>query len=158
MNMPATLRRDAENFAAFIVENYPDAKDWIDPVEKAAWYISHGFVAAVCDDKGEIVAYACRATCGPSRDRGAAVLFQRARNVICTWICGVDVSGDDRARLSLKDVCLSCAFRNAQRSRCSGISRSDLRIYDIQKFWKSFEKIKRVKRKKKEKQHELVEH
>ena len=42
--------------ADFIVNNYPDAKQWHDPVAKAAWYISHAFVAVVLGDEGEIVA------------------------------------------------------------------------------------------------------
>jgi hypothetical protein len=51
-----TLQQDAEKFAAFIVNNYKDAKDWVDPVRKAAWYIGHAFVASVIDEKGDIVA------------------------------------------------------------------------------------------------------
>src|SRR4029077_6702090 len=56
MILPTTLREDSEKMACFIVNNYPDAKEWHDPVAKAAWYISHAFVACVLGDEEEIVA------------------------------------------------------------------------------------------------------
>jgi hypothetical protein len=50
--MPTTLEKDAEKFAEFIIKNYPDAKEWQEPVAQAAWYINFGLIAAVLDDKG----------------------------------------------------------------------------------------------------------
>ena len=98
--MPTTLRQDAEKFAEFIVNNYPDAKEWHDPVAKAAWYISLAFVAVVLGDDGEIMALLAAR---PVERPGLGVLpyyFNEAGTCLHVdlWI---DISGDDRARLVL---------------------------------------------------------
>ena len=54
--MNAVLQKDAEKFADFIQEHYPDAQSWKDPIGYCAWYISHFFIAAVCCEYGHIVA------------------------------------------------------------------------------------------------------
>ena len=101
MKKPTTLQQDAEKFADFIVNNYPDAKEWHDPVAKAAWYISLAFVAVVLGDDGEIVAL-CAAR--PVDRPGIGVLpyyyNEHGRDMHVALWC--DVSGDDRARQVLK--------------------------------------------------------
>lgn len=153
--MPTTLREDAEKFAAFIVENYPDAKEWHDPVRQAAWYISYGFVAAVNNESNEIVALLAAR---PVERPGLGVLpFYFNEGGTCLHVdLWCDVSGDDRARLRLKE------FAQLRWPQCTTIAmfrhyEGNLRIYTLSKFWRSFEKIKRVKRKKKEQRHETVE-
>jgi hypothetical protein len=147
MKMPTTLQEDAEKFAAFIIENYPDAKQWIDPVEKAAWYISHCFAASVCCEAGHMVALLAAR---PVERPGLGVLpyyFNEGGQCLHVdlWI---DVSGDDRARLALK------AFALVRWPQCTTIAmfrhfEESIRVYDIECFWRSFEKIKKVKRKRK---------
>ena len=44
--MPTTLQRTPKSLRS-LSWRIPDAKEWNEPVKKAAWYISHGFVAAV---------------------------------------------------------------------------------------------------------------
>ena len=156
MKTETTLQEDAEKFAAFILANYPDAKEWIDPVAKAAWYISHLFVAVVCDDEGAVVALLAAR---PVERPGIGVLpYYFNENGTCLHVdLWVDVSGDDRARMALK------AFTLIRFPKCKTIAmfrhfEESIRVYSLNKFWKSFEKIKKVKRKKKEKQHEVVEH
>jgi hypothetical protein len=147
MNMPTTLRQDAEKFADFILKNYPDAKQWEEPVGQAAWYISYGFVASVLDDNGEIVALLAAR---PVERPGLGVLpyyfNERGTNLhVDMWI---DTSGDDRARQVLK------SFAQLRWPQCKTIAmfrhyETNLRCYKLSKFWKSFELIKRVKRKRK---------
>jgi hypothetical protein len=150
--MPTTLREDAEKFAQFIVENYPDAKQWHEPVQKAAWYIAHAFVASVLGDEGEIVAL-CAAR--PVDRPGIGVLpyyyNDAGRDLHVDLWC--DVSEDDRARQVLK------LFFQWRFPQCTTITmfrhfEEHLRTYPIKKFWRSFEKIRHVKRKRKT--HELV--
>lgn len=149
-----TLEEDAEKFAEFILRNYPDAKQWNDPVQRAAWYIGHGFVAVVCDDDKEIVAL-CAAR--PVDRPGIGVLpFYFNEGGKCMHVdLWCDVSGDDRARQVLK------LFFQYRFPQCTTISmfrhfEGKLNTYDIERFWKSFEKIKYAKRKKKEKRDEPV--
>ena len=152
MKKPTTLQQDAEKFADFIVNNYPDAKEWHDPVAKAAWYISLAFVAVVLGDDGEIVAL-CAAR--PVDRPGIGVLpyyyNEHGRDMHVDLWC--DVSGDDRARQVLK------LFFQMRFPQCTTISmfrhfEGKLNTYDIKCFWRSFEKIRHVKRKRK--QHELA--
>jgi hypothetical protein len=147
-----TLREDAERFAQFIVNNYPDAKEWHDPVAKAGWYIAHVFVASVLGDDGEIVAL-CAAR--PVDRPGIGVLpyyfNEKGRDLHVDLWC--DVSQDDRARQVLK------LFFQMRFPQCTTITmfrhyEEHLRTYSIQKFWRSFEKIRYVKRKRKH--HELA--
>jgi hypothetical protein len=144
--IPTTLQEDAQKYAQFILENYPDAKQWHEPVMKAAWYISHGFAATVTGYDGEIVALlAARSVERP----GLGVLpYYYNENGTCLHVdLWCDVSGDDRARLALKAFALLrwpqvktiAMFRHFEES---------IRVYTLSKFWKSFEKIKRVRRKK----------
>ena len=79
-HLPTTLMEDAQRYAEFIVNNYPAAKEWDDPVMKAAWYISHGFAAAVIGERGNCGATG-RAIGGASGAGGAALLLQRGRDV-----------------------------------------------------------------------------
>jgi hypothetical protein len=148
MMMPTTLKQDAEKFAAFIVENYPDAKQWDDPVMKAAWYISRGFAAVVCCEAGHIVALLAAR---PVERPGLGVLpYYFNEGGCCLHVdLWIDVSGDDRARLALK------AFAKVRWPGCTTITmfrhfEGKMNVYRLDKFWRSFEKIKRVKRKKKE--------
>jgi hypothetical protein len=149
--MMTTLQQDAERFAAFILENYPDAKQWDDPVMKAAWYISHGFVAVVCGEKGEIVALLAAR---PVERPGIGVLpYYYNEHGTCLHVdLWCDVSGDDRARLRLKEFAL------LRYPRCTTIAmfrhfEGKMNVYSLDKFWRSFEKIKRMRRKKK---HEAI--
>lgn len=156
MNMMTTLEQDAERFAAFIVANYPEAKEWTEPVEKAAWYISHGFIAVVCNEKGDIVALVAAR---PVERPGIGVLpfyFNEYGHCLhCDML--IDTSDDTRA---LRILELFCQLRFP---RCTTLAmfrhyETNLRVYDIQKFWKRFEKIKKIrKREKKEQQHEPAE-
>jgi hypothetical protein len=62
----------------------------------------------------------------------------------------IDISPDDNARKMLN------AFTLLRWPQVTTIAmfrhyETNLRVYTLAKFWKSFEKIKRVKRKKKEK-------
>ena len=65
-----------------------------------------------------------------------------------------DVSGDDRALTGIKIVLSGLRFPQCTTIAMFRHFEGKLNTYDIQKFWRSFEKIKRVKRRKKEKQHE----
>lgn len=144
--MPTTLREDAEKFAAFIVANYPDAKEWTHPVEQAAWYINYGFIAAVLDDDREIVAILAAR---PVERPGLGVLpYYFNENGTCMHVdLLVDISPGKRALDVLK------AFCQVRWPQCKTIAmfrhyETNLRCYTLSKFWKSFELIKRVKRKK----------
>jgi hypothetical protein len=150
--IPTTLQEDAQKYAQFILENYPDAKQWHEPVMKAAWYISHGFAAAVTGYDGEIVALlAARSVERP----GLGVLpYYYNEHGKCLHVdLWCDVSGDDRARLALK------AFALLRWPQCKTITmfrhfEESIRVYTLSKFWKSFEKIRKIKRKRK--QHEAA--
>ena len=152
--IPTTLQQDAEKFAQFIVDNYPDAKDWDHPVEKAAWYISYGLVAAVMGQDGEIVALLA----GRSVERPGLGVLPYYFNEYGTCLhvdLWIDVSEDDNARLTLK------AFTLLRWPQIKTIAmfrhfEEHIRVYTLAKFWRSFEKIKRVKRKKKEKDYGKV--
>ncbi len=149
---PTTLQEDAEKFAAFIVANYPDAKDWTDPVRQAAWYIGHGFVAVVCNDDGEIVALvAARPVDRPGIGVLPAYFNENGTCMHCDLL--IDISHDTRALIVLKMFC------QLRFPKCTTISmfrhfEEHIRVYSLDKFWHSFAKIKKVRRKKKEKQHE----
>ena len=143
------VTEDAEKFAEFILENYPDAKDWNEPIKRAAWYISQGFVAVVNDDDGEIVAL-CAAR--PVDRPGIGVLpfyfNEHGRNMHVDLWC--DISGDKGQRT------FGIVLSGLRFPQCTTISmfrhfESKMNTYEIQKFWRSFDKIRR---KKKEKKHE----
>jgi hypothetical protein len=149
---PSTLQQDAEKFAAFIVANYPGAKQWEDPVRQAAWYIAHAFVAVVTDEDEEIVAL-CAAR--PVERPGIGVLpwYYNPTGKCLHVDLWIDISGNDRARVALR------TFFQWRFPQCTTIAmfrhfEEGLRTYDIERFWKHFEKLKRVKRKKKENKHE----
>lgn len=153
MNM-TTLQEDAEKFAAFILANYPDAKDWYEPVRKAAWYISHGFVAVACCQHGKIMALVAAR---PVERPGLGVLpYYYNEHGTCMHVdLLLDISEDKRAMNVLE------LFFRMRFPQCTTIAmfrhfEESIRVYEIQKFWKSFHKLKRAK--KKEKQHELAEH
>jgi hypothetical protein len=151
--MMTTLEEDAQRFAAFIVANYPDAKEWADPVGKAAWYINYGFIAAVYNEEGDIVALVA---VRPVERPGIGVLpyyfNENGRCLHCDLL--IDTSDDTRALMVLK---LFCQLRFPQ---CTTVAmfrhyETNIRVYSLDKFWPSFEKIKKIrKRKKKEQQHE----
>jgi hypothetical protein len=150
--IPTTLQDDAEKFATFILANYPDSKEWLDPVEKAAWYISHGFVAVVCCECGEIKALVAAR---PVDRPGIGVLpYYFNENGRCMHVdLLLDVSDDKRAMNALE------LFFRMRFPQCTTIAmfrhfEEHIRTYEIEKFWRSFHKLKR--RKKKEKQHELA--
>jgi hypothetical protein len=150
--MPTTLREDAEKFASFIVNNYPDAKEWHEPVEKAAWYIAHAFVATVLGDDQEIVAL-CAARPVDRPGIGVLPYYYNDEGTCMHVDLWVDVSQDDRARQVLK------LFFQWRFPQCTTIAmfrhfEESIRVYSLAKFWRSFEKIRHVKRKRKT--HELV--
>jgi hypothetical protein len=148
-----TLQQDAEKFAAFIVANYPDAKEWTEPVRKAAWYIGHGFIAVVCNENEEIVALVAAR---PVDRPGIGVLpayFNEHGTCLHVDLL-LDISDDKRAM----DV-LELFFR-MRFPQCTTIAmfrhfEEHIRTYRLDKFWKSFHKLKRRKPKK-EQQHEAA--
>jgi hypothetical protein len=149
---PTTLQEDAEKFAAFILANYPDAKEWTQPVAKAAWYISHGFIAVACCECGRIVALVAAR---PVDRPGIGVLpYYYNEHGTCMHVdLLLDISEDKRAMNVLE------IFFRMRFPQCTMISmfrhfEEHIRVYEIQKFWRSFHKLKR--RKKKEKQHEMA--
>jgi len=150
--IPTTLQEDAEKFAQFILANYPDSKQWTDPVEKAAWYISHAFVASVIRDDGEIVALvAARPVDRPGIGVLPYYFNENGKDMHVDLL--LDISSDKQAMNVLE------VFFRLRFPQCTTISmfrhfEESIRVYDIHKFWQSFHKLKR--RKKKEKQHELA--
>lgn len=152
--MPTMLREDAERFAAFIVENYPSAKEWPDPVRQAAWYISHGFAVSAVHDGGIVALLAAR----PVERPGLGVLpYYFNKGGTCLHVdLWVDVSEDDRARQALK------AFALWRFPGCKTITmfrhfEESIRVYTLAKFWKSFEKIRHVKRRKRKQEDRQIE-
>ena len=149
--MNDTLQLDAERFAEFVLKNFPEAKEWNDPVRQAGWYISYGFVAACCGHDGEIVALLAAR---PVERPGLGVLpyYFNERGKCLHVDLWIDVSEDDRARLALKE------FSLARFPGCTTIAmfrhyETNLRVYTLERFWKQFEKIKRLKRKKRKKEY-----
>jgi hypothetical protein len=141
MNMPITLRKDAEKFAEFIVANYDNAKEWEDPVGKAAWYISHAFIAVVCSEQGHIVAVgAARPVDRPGMGVLPYYFNENGRNLHIDLL--VDRSSDLRAIIAFRDLC------KIRFPRCTTVAmfrhfETNIRVYQIGKFWKSLERIKR---------------
>jgi hypothetical protein len=146
--MPTTLREDAEKFAQFIVANYPDAKEWTDPVRQAAWYISYGFVASVINDDGEIVALLAAR---PVERPGLGVLpyyfNEHGTNLHVDML--IDISTDKKAMSVLE------AFAKLRWPQCTTIAmfrhyEEHLCTYSLKKFWPRFHKLKRIQKKKNE--------
>src|SRR5258708_16366999 len=52
------LREESEKVSVFFLNNYAPAKNWEDPLGYSAWYISHGYLAMVLEDNGEILGVA----------------------------------------------------------------------------------------------------
>jgi hypothetical protein len=146
-----TLLADAKRFAEFILQNYPGAKEWIDPVQQTAWYISHCFVAAVLGDDGEIVALG---SARPVERPGLGVLpFYFNEGGKCLHIdLWIDNSGDEKACRALSNIC-KMRFPQCKVVTMFRHFEGQLHVYEINRFWKSLEKIKSVKRRKKEKQY-----
>jgi hypothetical protein len=148
------LQRDAEKFAQFIVENYPDAKEWDEPVMKAAWYISYGFIAVCCDQGGEIVALVAAR---PTERPGFGVLpYYFNDQGTCLHIdMWIDVSPDERA-MNVFRAFLELRFPQYTTLTMFRHFEEHIRIYPKAKFWRHMEKFKYLHNKK-EKAHEPVE-
>jgi hypothetical protein len=150
--MNPVLQRDAEKFAAFILEHCPETQTWKDPVGFCAWYISHGFIVAVTDGD-QIVAIAA----GRPVDRPGMGVLSAYYNEFgsCLHIdLLVDITDDNRAINALCDFC------KGRFPHCKVISlfkhfEEHIRVYSMAKFFRS---LKKIRRRKKEQTHELVEH
>lgn len=154
--MNATLKEDAENFAEFILAHYPDARTWADPVNYCAWYISHFFIAAVCDEETRRIVAIGAARPVDRPGMGVLPIYYNKEGTCLHIDLLIDVSRDNRAMIALREIC------KARFPQCKTVTmfrhfESALHVYPIERFWRSLEKIKKLQRKK-EKQHEQVEH
>ena len=77
-----TLRAESVKVASFFLDNYAPAEQWEDPLGYSAWYISHGYLAMVLKEDGEILGVAtARPVSDPSHgacayahdDRGSCI-------------------------------------------------------------------------------------
>jgi hypothetical protein len=140
---------DAEKFSRFILENYPEARNgWEDPLGLVAWYINYGFIVVVLDDDGEIVSL-CSGRPVDRPGMGCLPYYFNARGTNLHVDLWIDISGDDRARVSLMK------FARVRFPRVTTIAmfrhhEGTLHVYPIERFWKGFEKLRGVKRKRKE--------
>jgi hypothetical protein len=149
--MKTTLEQDAERFAVFLKEHYPEAKTWEDPVNYCAWYIGHGFIAAVCDERGEIVALGAAR---PVERPGMGVLpaYFNDKGTCLHIDILVDTLSDNRALIALRE------FTKVRWPQCKTMAmfrhfESHIRVHPIEKGWRWLERIKRKKKEKK--QHEV---
>jgi hypothetical protein len=151
--MSTTLQKDAQRFAEFIKAHYPEAQTWKDPIGYCAWYISHFFIAAVCNaDTNEIVAIgAARPVDRPGM--GVLPCYYNEKGTCLHVDLLIDVSPDSRAIMGFREIC-RVRFPQCETVAMFRHFETNIRVYPINKFWKSLEKIKRQK---KEKQHELAQ-
>ena len=152
--MTAILQRDAEKTAEFITSHYPTALKWNDPIGYCAWYISHGFIAVVSDDEGRILAVgAARPVDRPGMGVLPAYFNQHGTNLHIDLL--VDVTNDLRAIRAFRDMC-KMRFPQCKTVAMFRHFETAIHVYEIDKFWRSLEKMRRITMK--EKRHELVEH
>src|SRR5881392_928681 len=68
----------------FIHRHYPESLEWEDPVGYAGWYITHGFVGTVLNDKNEIRALV---TMRPvAKPELGAIPYHYDKDGDCLWI------------------------------------------------------------------------
>jgi hypothetical protein len=149
--IPTTLQEDAERYAEFILEHVPQAKTWKDPVRQAAWYISYGFAAAVCDaDTGKIVSLV---TARPVERPGiGAIPYYFNENGKCLHVdLLLDISPDKRSLMVVKKF-LQWRFPQCTTIACFRHFEEKIHVYRLPDFWKSYDKIRRVERRKKQKE------
>jgi hypothetical protein len=145
--MKNVLREDAEQFAQFIQKHYPEAQSWKDPIGYCAWYISHFFIAAVCDeDTKEIIAIgAARPVDRPGM--GVLPCYFNEKGTCLHIDLLVDVSPNLNPIIAFREMC-KMRFPQCKTVAMFRHYESNIRVYPIDKFWRSLEKIKKTKVKK----------
>ena len=134
---------DSMKFCEFMVEHYEPAKDWVDPLGYCRWHMSHGFMAAVVGEDGNIVALGCAR---PVDRAGFGVLpFYWNEDGSCMHIDLIaDASDDERAVLALRDVFIR-RFGPRETVTLFRGNESAIHIYQYNRFWRHTARFKKRK-------------
>jgi hypothetical protein len=91
--MNPKLYEAASKSADFIQQYHPQAKEWDDVIGYCAWYISHGFMSAMHDRNGEIVALACVRPVNDPQDGN--IPYKYCEGGDCIYVDFLAISGHD---------------------------------------------------------------
>jgi hypothetical protein len=146
---------DATRFADFLLEKYPRARDWPDPVGFCGWSIACGFIAAVTDaeDSEKIVAMCAMR---PVDRAGFGVLpYYFNENGSCLH-CDlfIDTTDDERATLAFRRL---FTLRFGPRKTVT-LFRGDETAIHVYRWKSFFTKLTAMKRAKMMKQRRTKEH
>jgi hypothetical protein len=140
------LREDAEKFAGFLVEHYPPALEWCDPVGYCAWNIAKGFIAAAINDDGKIVAMCAMR---PVDRPGLGVLpyyyNHDGSNLHIDLL--VDETSDERAIASFRAL-FGLRFGPRKTVAMFRHHEESLHVYSYTKFWNKLASVKKRQMKK----------
>jgi hypothetical protein len=149
MNNP--LKEDAEQFSEFLVQHYPPARGWCDPVGYCAWNIAKGFIAAAVSEDEDIVAICA---IRPVDRPGLGVLpYYYNDGGSCLHVeLLVDTSDDLRAIASFREL---FGRRFGPRQTVTMFRRTEeaMRVYPYTKFWDKLASVKKRGMKKEDKQY-----
>jgi hypothetical protein len=142
------LTEDAKAFAGFLVEHYPPAREWCDPVGYCAWNISKGFIAAAVDGDRIVAMCAMRPVDRP----GLGVLpYYYNEGGSCLHIdLLVDHSPDLRAITSFRTL-FGLRFGPRKTVAMFRHHEESLHVYSYPKFWNKLASVKKRQMKKENK-------
>ncbi len=139
------ILEDAERFGAFLLEEYPRAREWEDPVGFCAWYIGMGYIAVVVDDQKIVAMCAMRPVDRPGFGVLPYYYNEQGRSIHIDLL--IDTLDDERAIMAFRNL----FWMRFGRRETVALFRGDetaIHVYDYAKFWRHLTKMKRAKIKK----------
>ena len=139
---------DAKRFCKFLLEHYEPARTWVDPLGYCCWNMSHGFMAAVMGEDGNIVALGvARPVDRPGFGTLPFYANEQGRNLHIDLL--VDIGDGTESIFAMRDLIFArFGPRDTVAMFRHGESDTALKVYPWDKYWRNVARIRRAKRKK----------